>query len=294
MKTLISQDGTAIAYDREGAGAPLILVDGALCYRSFGPTKALAALLAPHFTVYTYDRRGRGESSDSAPYAIDREVDDLAALIEEAGGSAYVYGISSGAALALEAGVRQELTPRHQLVARQQLTYCQDLAYHHDETTHRCCISKLALFEPPFVVGDSRSLPPENYLEQFQLLLEQGRRGDMVEHFMVNGVGMPPEVVAPMRSSPIWPKLEAVAPTLIYDTCIMEDNNWLPNRCAGSVRVPVLLMNGGASPAWAHEVTRALADAIPGAQTRILADQTHDAAAEAVAPALIEFFNSPA
>jgi pimeloyl-ACP methyl ester carboxylesterase len=128
MNTVLSRDGTAIAFDKSGVGPPLILVDGALCYRASGPSRSLAALLAEHFTVFTYDRRGRGESGDTAPYAVEREVDDIEALIEEAGGSAYVYGVSSGAALALEAANRG------------------------------LAIEKLALYEAPFIVDDkSRS-----------------------------------------------------------------------------------------------------------------------------------------
>jgi pimeloyl-ACP methyl ester carboxylesterase len=146
MQTVLSKDGAAIAFDKSGKGPPLILVDGALCYRASGPMGPLAALLAPHFTVFTYDRRGRGDSGDSAPYAVEREVDDIDALIQEAGGSAFVYGISSGAALTLEAANRG------------------------------CGIWKLALYEAPFIADDSRPPIPDDYMARLNGLLASDRR----------------------------------------------------------------------------------------------------------------------
>ena len=164
MGKVTSKDGTGIAFDRSGQGPALILVDGAFCYRGFGPMGPLSERLAPHFTVYKYDRRGRGESGDTPPYAVEREVEDLQALINEAGGQAFVYGISSGAALSLDAAAAFP------------------------------GIKKLAVYEPPFMVDDSHPLPPANLPEQLYELVSEDLRGDAVELFMVKGIGMPPEI----------------------------------------------------------------------------------------------------
>ncbi|MBA3825079.1 MAG: alpha/beta fold hydrolase, partial [Ktedonobacterales bacterium] len=185
MGTVISADGTRIAFDQAGQGAPLILVDGALCHRAGGPMPGLAPLLAQHFTVFTYDRRGRNESGDTVPYAVEREVEDLVALITEAGGSAGVYAISSGAALALEAAASG------------------------------LNITKLALYEPPFNMDPAARPAAVHYSQQLRPLLAEGRRGDAVALFMTR-VGMPAEAADGMRQSPMWPALEAVAPTLAY------------------------------------------------------------------------------
>jgi pimeloyl-ACP methyl ester carboxylesterase len=260
VNKVTSKDGTTIAYDQAGEGPVVILVDGAMCGRSFGPMTALIPLLAPHFTVIHYDRRGRGDSGDTAPYAVEREVEDIEALINAAGGSAYIYGISSGAVLALDAAGRLP------------------------------AITKLAMYEPPLILDDSRPPIPDDYLDKFKEMLAEGRRGDMVEHFMTVGVGMPAEAVAPMRAMPMWPAMEAIAPTLIYDTTIMGDFT-LPAAVAASIRVPALVMGGGASPFQLQHAAQAMAEAIPGAQLRMLEGQTHDVAAEALAPALIEFFS---
>lgn len=260
MRKVTSKDGTAIAFDQTGQGPAVIMVDGALCSRASGPMGPLAPFLAPHFTVFTYDRRGRGDSGDTAPYAVEREVEDIEALIKEAGGSAFVFGISSGAALALEA------------------------------TARGLAITKLALYEPPFTVDDTRRpKPPEDYLAQLTEAIASDRRGDALELFMVKAVGMPAEAFAPMQQSPMWPALEALAPTLVYDGTIMGDSS-LPIERAGSVHVPTLVMDGGASPAWARNAVQALGDAIPGAQHRTLEGQTHQVAPEAIAPVLVEFF----
>jgi pimeloyl-ACP methyl ester carboxylesterase len=168
MEKVQSSDGTSIAFDRSGEGPPIIFVDGALCYRASGPMRPLAALLAPHFTVFTYDRRGRGDSGDTAPYAVEREVEDIKALITAAGGSAFVYGVSSGAALALEAANRV------------------------------LAIKKLALYEAPFIVDDSRPALPEDFLARLHERLASGRRGDAVRQFM-KAVGVPAIFVALMR-----------------------------------------------------------------------------------------------
>jgi len=172
MNTVRSADGTTIAYTRAGQGPPLILVDGALCSRQFGPMPGLAEQLAPSFTVYTYDRRGRGDSGDTAPYSPDREVDDLQALVAEAGDAVYVHGTSSGAALALEAAKRIP------------------------------AITKLALYEPPFIVDNTRSALPDDYLPRLTSLVSAGRRGDAVKMFM-SFVGAPGIFTAVMPLTPV-------------------------------------------------------------------------------------------
>ncbi len=259
MATVISKDGTSIAYDQVGQGPALILVDGALCHRTFGPMGPLTALLSPHFTVFMYDRRGRGESGDTLPYAVEREVEDIDALIQAAGGSAFVYGTSSGAALALEAAASG------------------------------LSINKLALYEPPLNADPEAMRRLAQYHADVKALLSAGRRGDAVVRFMTF-VGTPEDAITGMRQAPFWPVFEAVAPTLAYDSAVLGDGS-VPVRRAASVTVPTLVMAGGASFPFMHETAQALEQAIPNAQRRVLEGQTHDAAAEVVAPALKAFFS---
>jgi pimeloyl-ACP methyl ester carboxylesterase len=260
-----SKDGTQIAYEKKGSGPAVILVDGALCYRSFGPMQGLSELLAPHFTVYTYDRRGRGESTDKQPYALDREIEDIAALIGAAGGSAYVYGISSGACLVLEAAAR----PGSQM-------------------------SRIALYEPPYNATPSSLQQWKDYRQQLSQALAESRRGDAVVLFM-KLVGTPDDAVNGMRQSPMWPMFESVAPTLAYDAAAMGDARTAPLERAKKISAAALVMDGGANLAFMpfmHESAASLANVIPGAQHRTLEGQTHDVKAEVIAPVLIEFFKS--
>ncbi len=260
MATVTSKDGTTIAFDKTGQGPAVILVDGALCYRAFGPMGPLAPLLAPHFTVFTYDRRGRGESGDTQPYAVEREVEDIEALINQAGGLAFVYGISSGAALAMEAALKLGNK-----------------------------IKKLAMYEPPYNSDDSARQAAKAYQKQLRELVAAGRRGDAAALFM-GYVGTPAEAVDGMRQAPVWPMFEAVAPTLAYDAAVMGEDYSVPTSRAARVAVPTLLMNGGAGFEFMRDTALALAKAIPNAQYRVLEGQTHDVAAEAIAPVLVEFF----
>ncbi len=259
MSHVRSRDGTTIAYDRLGAGPPVILVDGAFCSRAFGPMPKLAPLLAPNFTVFMYDRRGRGESGDTAPYAVEREIDDLDALIREAGGSAFVYAISSGAALALEA------------------------------TASGLKVENLALYEPPFMVGTPAHRPPTDHHAQLVRLIAEGRRGDAVRFYMKDIIGMPGWLVTVFRFLPMWSKLKAIAPTLAYDSAIMGDFA-LPARRAASLSVPTLVISGDKSFPVLREAAQELANVIPGARLRTLPGQTHNVAATALAPVLKEFF----
>jgi pimeloyl-ACP methyl ester carboxylesterase len=262
MKTAFSKDGTAIAFDQSGKGPPIILVDGALCYRAFGPSAAVAALLASNFTVFTYDRRGRGDSRDTAPYAPEREVEDIEALMKEACGSAFVFGVSSGAALALEAANRLP------------------------------GIQKLALYKAPFIVDDSRSPIPEDYLARLNGLVSSDRRADAVRLFM-KLVGVPAIFIAMMRFVPPWSKLKAVAHTLPYDITIVQDNQRgkpLPAKRWASVTAPTLVVDGGKSPEWMRHGMRALTDVLPNAKLRTLPGQTHMVKPKVLAPVLVEFF----
>jgi len=265
MTTVRSADGTAIAYTRAGQGPPLILVDGALCSRSFGPMPKLAAQLTPHFTVYTYDRRGRGASGDTKPYTPDREVEDIEALVALAGESVYLHGTSSGAALALEAA------------------------------KHIRSIAKLAVYEPPFIVDDTRTPMPDDWLPRLENLVADGRHGDAVKMFM-RFVGTPAIFTAVMPLTPVWGKLKAAAPTLPYDITIMHEHQRgrpLTSAEWAAVKVPTLVAAGGKSPAWMANGTRALAEALPDTAYRTLPGQNHMVKAQVIAPVLTEFFTAP-
>jgi pimeloyl-ACP methyl ester carboxylesterase len=257
-----SKDGTAIAFDRIGKGPPVILIDGALCYRSMGQSWQLAELLAQHFTVFTYDRRGRGASGDTAPYAVEREVEDIAELLGEAGGSAFVWGTSSGAVLALEAANRLS------------------------------GIKKLALYEAPFIVDDTRPTTEDGW-DRISGAVTADRRGDAVKLFL-KLVGVPGFVRALMPLMiPMWLKLKAVAHTLPYDGAIVRDNQRgkpLPSSRWASVTIPALVTDGGISPAWMRHANRSLASVLPNAQYRTLKGQTHMLKPKAHAPMLVEFF----
>jgi pimeloyl-ACP methyl ester carboxylesterase len=262
MAKVISKDGTSIAYDKSGHGPAVILVDGALCYRASGPMGALTRCLEQSFTVFTYDRRGRGESGDTLPYAVEREVEDIETLVKEAGGSAFVFGESSGGALALEAA-----------------SHCRE-------------IKKIALYEAPYFVDNSRPPLPADFVDELNRLLVAGKRGEMVKRFM-KLVDVPGFFIALMQLMPVWAKLKAVAHTLPYDFAITKDNQRGKPLTADrwrSVAIPTLVADGGKSPAWMRNGMQALAGALPNARYRTLEGQTHIVKAEVLAPVLAEFF----
>lgn len=261
MNTVTSRDGTKIVYDKRGTGPAVVLVDGALCYRSFGPMARLAELLSPHFAVYNYDRRGRGESGDTQTYSVEREVEDLEALIDEAGAPAFVYGISSGGCLAFETATR--LSDK---------------------------IRKLAIYEAPYDSDPATRPAWRAYRQELGKLLAENRRGDAIALFM-KSVGTPDEQIEGMRHAPVWEMFEAVAPTLAYDAALLGDDRSVPIKEAEKVTVPTLVMNGTAIP-FMRETAQTLAKAIPHAQHRTLEGQTHDVNLEVLAPVLVEFFNS--
>jgi pimeloyl-ACP methyl ester carboxylesterase len=265
MKKIISKDGTTIAFDQVGKGPALILVGGALEQRALdSETAQLAPLLAEHFTVFHYDRRGRGESTDTQPYTVEREIEDIEALITEAGGSAFVFGISSGAALALEAAIK--LGEK---------------------------VKKLAMYEAPYNDDEAARLAWKAYRKQLGEVLAHGRRGDALALFMLL-VGMPADHLDRARQHPLWPMWETAAPTLAYDAAAMGEDASVPTEKAAHVAVPTLVMDGSASFPFMHVTATALANAIPNAEHRTLQGQTHEVAVSALAPVLVEFFNSNA
>lgn len=263
MEHVYSKDGTAIGFDRSGSGPAIIPVGGASGERSHPWMGELVALLEPHFTVFNYDRRGRGDSGDTAPYAVEREVEDLAAVIEAAGGSAFVYGMSSGAVLALDAA------------------------------NHGLAIPKLALYEPPFIVDDSRPPIPREYVAHLDELSAAGRRSDAVEYFMTTALGVPAEYLGPMKEDPMWAAMEKVSHTLAYDGAIMEGTMWgqpLPAERWTQVTAPTLVIAGGESEPFFHSAARALEKLLPNARRRTLPSQNHAVAPTAIMPVLVEFF----
>lgn len=260
MATVTSKDGTAIGYDRRGQGPAVILVDGALGYRQFGPLSRLAELLAPKFTVIDYDRRGRGESGDTQPYALVREIEDIEGLIVASGGSASMCGLSSGACLALEAAI--------QLGTK---------------------VQKLALYEPPYSSDDTTLPEWKEYASELTALLAGARYGDAVTLFM-SFVGTPPAVIDGMRESPVWPMMEAVAPTLAYDRAAIGGDRRVPTERAARLAVPTLVMNGTITLPFIAATAEALAAAIPKGRHLTLEGQSHDVSMEVLAGVLERFF----
>jgi pimeloyl-ACP methyl ester carboxylesterase len=257
IESVVSADGTAIAYERSGSGPPLVIVLGAFCDRMTGAR--LAAALEPQFTVYRYDRRGRGASGDTAPYAVEREIEDLDAVIARAGGSAFVYGHSSGAVLALEAAAGGS------------------------------AITRLVAYEPPYIEEGSRPLPGADLDERLGQLVDAGQRGEAATLFLVEGVGVPPEIVATFVGSPGWAGMEAIAHTLPYDVRVVD--NFAPVDRMAKIQAPTLVVAGGASPDWARTAVNTLAGLIPGARGLTIDGQDHAVADEAIAPVLVEFFS---
>ena len=264
MKKVLSKDGTEIAYETKGSGPGLIFVDGALGYRGLKFNEQLEDLLAPNFTVYRYDRRGRGESTNSKPFAVQREVEDIDALIQAAGGSAYVYGISSGACLAVEAAA--------QLGGK---------------------IKKLALYEAPYNSDPTSRQAWWDYRGHLKELILSNKPGEAVILFM-QFVGTPEEMIKGMQQSPVWPLLVSVAPTLEYDAAAIGDDRTVPTDRAAKVQAATLVMDGGANLVimpFMHASAVTLAQSISHSEHRTLEGQTHAVEAGALAPILVDFFS---
>lgn len=267
MEKVISKDGTTIAFDRIGSGPAIVIVDGAFVCRAIDQLPVrLAELLADRFTVAHYERRGRGNSGDTPPYAVQHEIEDLQAVVEAVGGSACVLGMSSGAVLALEAAARG------------------------------VAIEKLVLYEPPFIVDDSRPPLPWNYVAHLDELVAAGRRGDAIEYALTKAVGLPAEDVRAMRAEQFFAAMEAVAHTAAYDGAIMADTmagRPLPLQRWASVTIPALVLVGDRSDSFWQNGTRALAEGLPAGSHRSMdtqADESHAVAPGALAPLVDEFF----
>ena len=265
MNRVTSKDGTPIAYDRQGSGPAVILVGGAFVDRS--ENAPLATELAERFTVYNYDRRGRGQSGDTQPYAVEREIEDLQALIAEAGGSAHLYGVSSGGALVLEA------------------------------VAAGVAADRLAVYEVPYNMADDGPQRQREYVETLEGLLAEGRRGDAAELFM-RLAGASEEMVAGARTSPMWPGLEAIAHTLAYDAACMGDNQPPTARFAKITQPSLVATGGGSADSFVggggdffEKAAAAVAASIPQAERQTLAGQTHMVDPKALAPVLERFFS---
>lgn len=262
MPTVTSADGTTIAHDAQGDGPPLILVGAVLSTRATDPHYAgLQDALASSHTVVTYDRRGRGESGSTAPFAPEREIEDIAALIEAVGGSAALFGSSSGGVIALHA------------------------ARALDNVTH------LAVFEPPLTIDDSRPPIPADYVEHLDALIAEGRRSDAVEHLMTAAIGVPAQYLEPMKQDPSWQAFEAVAHTIAHDGRFAAPTmagEPLPAEWA-DLTIPVLVATGELSEPFFHDGNRALADLLPNGRHEVVPGQQHAFDPAVLAPILGAF-----
>jgi pimeloyl-ACP methyl ester carboxylesterase len=265
MDHITSPDGTQIAYERSGSGPSVVVVSSALA--DHRDAKRLVRRLSERFTVFNFDRRGRGDSGDNTKGGRPREVDDLAALIEAAGGSAMVFGSSSGAVLALEAA--NALGPK---------------------------IPRLALFEPPFIVDNSRPPVAAEDIRRIEERLAAGDRSGVVKEFMIKQLGMPPAMVGVMRLLPTWSKLKKLAPTLPYDLKVMDGTQSgrpLPEGRWTGVSVPTLVLTGEKSDAFLRKAGESLAGLIPTAKHETLAGASHSAVVAApkrLAKVLVDFW----
>ncbi len=253
--TTQSADGTTIAYEKTGTGPALIVIGGAFNTRQSAAD--LVPLLATHFSVYAYDRRARGDSTNTHPYATEREVDDLAALIDAVGGSAMVYGHSSGGIVGLHGAARG------------------------------LAITKLAIYEPPF----TQPIGFESvgaWKDAMQTALDVGD-SDAAAVLFLQGSGAPPGMIEGITSSPWWPGMTAIAHTLPYDLSFLNDGE-VPIELLGKVAVPTLVMFGDDSPPWAGRVASTAADALPDGTTRSFTGQDHNVDSAVIAPQLIDFF----
>jgi pimeloyl-ACP methyl ester carboxylesterase len=258
IQTVSSMDGTKLAVDVVGTGPAIVLVSGGSVDR--GSNAGLADVLKSDFTVYNYDRRGRGDSGDTLPYAVEREIEDIEAVIALAGGTAHLYGSSSGAGLAFEAAAAG------------------------------APVDKLVLWEPPYNL-DPAGRPPADSVEQLDRMVAEGRRGDAAEFFMVQMVRLPADFVGFAKTQPWWPAQEAIAHTLAYDARVMGDYS-VPTDTAARVAVPTLILTGGASFDLFKPTAEALVAAMPNARTEVLAGQRHDVDPTVLGPAIAAFLKS--
>ncbi len=259
MSTVTSLDGTVIAFDQFGDGPPVIMTQGAFNTRA--TTEPLAKALAPQYTVLNYDRRGRGDSGDTTPYAVEREIEDLGALIAAAGGAASVFGYSSGATLALKAAAAG------------------------------LAITHLVLYEPPFNTDESHTRLPGSFADQLAGLVSAGRRGEAVELYQTTAVGIPEEVVAQMRHAPFRAGMEAIAHTLAYEAAVIGDRS-LPTGLLATITIPALVVTGEQSPPFLRAAAHATAAALPDGRLAVLPGQSHDINPDVTVTAMAEFLAS--
>jgi pimeloyl-ACP methyl ester carboxylesterase len=267
MPTVTSRDGTTIAYDRHGDGPVVILVNGALgdrrLDRRFRLMAGLAELLSADYTVIDYDRRGRGESTQAGPFSVQREIEDIAALIEENGGRAALFGFSSGGALALRAAGAA------------------------------IGVDRVAVYETPFMVDRAERRPPDDYGQRLDQLIRAGNRGGAVSHFMRNAMGMPAVAVTAMRLMPAWKDMKANAHTLPNEWAALGERNMqghpLRREEWADVTVPALVVFGTKSPANLQKGSRALADVLPNARLETLDGMGHRLKVTVLAPVLADF-----
>jgi len=260
MSIAKSKDGTKIVYRKGGKGPLIILVDGAFCSKDFGPMPKLAPLLCEHFTVISYDRRARGESGDTKPYTTEREIEDLQALIERNGGSAYLFGISSGAILALQA------------------------------VANGLPVAKLVLFEPPFVTNKNLIRSPNAYHELTRLV-EAGKRGEAVKFYLRKVMGVPAILPFVLQLTPNWSKMKANANSLPYDVAVCGDFE-IPKNLGSSVSIPVLVIDSTKSPEILRSAVEATVRALPKATRKSLKGSIHDVPPKILAPELAQFLNA--
>ena len=261
-RTTTSRDGTIIAFTKRGSGPPLIIVDGAFCYRENGPATELASVLTQHFTVFTYDRRGRGESGDIAPYAVEREIEDLQAIANEAGAPPFALGISSGGALLLQA------------------------------VASGVGVKKIALYEPPYV-SDGKANSVEDTKTRLQTFISTGDRAGAVSFFMTDVYGAPRAFVfaMPLLMPNAWKRNKLIANTLLYDLTILGDRSVLNER-SSAISVPTLVVGGEKSPTELRNAVEGVTAALPNAQSRFLSGQDHNISSQALAPVLFEYFGA--
>ncbi len=260
METTRSKDGTILAYDTFGDGPPLIYIAGATCFRSYAPIREDALAFASEFTVYNYDRRGRGDSGDTPPYALEREIEDIEAMIEAAGGTAYLYGHSSGAVLALEAALRLSGS-----------------------------VERVVVYDPSYVHDEAERRSYDELSREVHALLNAGTPAKALRTFLI-GIGMPRLFAWLLPLFPGWKTMRALAPTLAYDIALTKDLP--PVERAATLTVPTQIVVGEKSPASIHRVADQLAQAIPGSRLERLAGQDHMVNAKALLPVLSRFLKS--
>jgi pimeloyl-ACP methyl ester carboxylesterase len=261
MHTVISKDGTKIAYKINGNGPVVILVDGAFCSKDFGPTPKLVPVLANNFTVISYDRRARGDSSDTQPYSVQREIEDIEALINIGRGTAYLYGVSSGAVLCIEA-VASGLP-----------------------------VKKLVIFEPPYFTEARRHEPPPDSERQLNQMIAEGRKKDAVKFYLRKVIGVPAIVPFILRLTPNWSKMIANANSLPYDAAVMG-NFKVPKNVLASINIPVMVIASAKSPQSLRKPSQIVAELLPAGTQKILKGQIHNVSPKTLVPELIEFYNN--